>query len=77
MDIRNKVSEILTEIFDMDVVVEDQMSIGSLEDWDSLAQMEIITLMESEFGVKFTTSELHELKNMGEYIKNIEGKIEK
>ena len=77
MDIRDKISEILSDIFDDTVVVNDDMKVGYFEDWDSLVQMQIIMELESAFLIKFSTTEIQSLKNMGEYINNIERKIAK
>ena len=75
MEIREKISEILSDILGEDIVVSDDMKVGHFEDWDSLVQMQIIMGIERAYSIKFSTLEIQNLKNMGEYIKNIEGKL--
>ena len=45
------------------------------EEWDSLAQINIIVAIEKEFGVEFTLRDVEGLKNVGDTIDLIERKL--
>ena len=47
----------------------------SLEGWDSLMHINIVTSIEQEFKIRFGLGELQELKNVGEMIALMEKKI--
>ena len=50
---------------------------SNVEGWDSLAHINIVSAVEQEFGIKFALGELQELKNVGEMIDLMEGKLAK
>ena len=47
------------------------MTAADIEDWDSLAQINLIIAIEKEFGVKFNLEEISKLKNIGEILEII------
>ena len=53
----------------------DETNAADIEDWDSLAQVELIMTMEKEFNMKFNIKEVRELKNVGEMADLIMGKL--
>lgn len=77
MEIKRRLQEIFIDIFDdEDIVITEEMSAKDLEDWDSLAQINLIIAIEKEFGVKFNLEEVSKLKNVGEMINLIKEKLE-
>ena len=60
---------------DEDLEITPEMTARDYEDWDSLAQIQLIVEAERRFGVKFTTQEMNGLKNVGDFAKLIEGKL--
>ena len=67
MDILNKLQEIFREIFDDEsLIITRDFSPSDIEDWDSMAQINIIVACEGSFGVKFHLNEVTELKNVGD-----------
>ncbi len=71
-----KITEIFREEFDDDtLVIVDETNAADIEDWDSLAQVELIMTMEKEFNMKFNIKEVRELKNVGEMADLIMGKL--
>ena len=76
MDILNKLQEIFRDVFDDEtVVLTDETTQDDIEDWDSLAQINIIVAIKKEFKVDFTMEEIGNLKNVGAIIKKIEEKL--
>jgi len=78
MDINNEVQDIFRDVFDdEDMVINDYMSAKDVEDWDSLAQMNLIVAMEKHFKIKFKVDEIANVKNVGEMIKLVEMRVNK
>src|SRR5689334_6694648 len=50
-------------------------SAATVADWDSLAHINLVSAIEQEFHIRFTLSELAELKNVGDMIDLMEQKL--
>lgn len=75
-EITEKLQEILRDVFDDEtIVLFDGMTSDDVEDWDSLSHINLITDIEAQFGIIFTTEEIVDTKNVGEFIRVIEGKL--
>lgn len=71
-----KIQPIFKDIFDDEnLVVTEKTVAADVEDWDSFAQMQIVMGIEDMFGIKFSTDEVTEFKNVGDVIKAIERHI--
>lgn len=76
MEIKERLQEIFRDIFDdEELEIREDMSAKDIEDWDSLAQINLIIAIEKEFGVKFNLEEVSKLKNIGEMLTQIESKL--
>jgi len=76
MDVRQRLQQVFRDIFDDDsLTLGDQMVAGDVDGWDSLAHIHLILAVEKEFGVKFSTLEVMRLKNVGEFVALISGKL--
>ena len=54
MNQKERLQEIFRDIFDdEELVITEDMSANDIEDWDSLAQINLIIAIEKEFKVKF------------------------
>lgn len=76
MNVFEEVKEIFKDVFDdeeMEITLE--MTARDYEDWDSLAQIQLIVAAERKFNIKFTTEEIKNLKNVGDFIERIEKKV--
>ncbi|MCF2674686.1 acyl carrier protein [Fusobacterium varium] len=72
MKMKEKLQEIFRDIFDdEELVITEEMTAADIEDWDSLAQINLIIAIEKEFGVKFNLEEISKLKNIGEILEII------
>ncbi len=73
--IKERLQEIFRDVFDdEDLVITEEMTADDIEDWDSLAQINLIIAIEKEFNVKFKLDEVSKLKNIGEMIEKISTK---
>ena len=71
-----KVQEIFRDILDLeDLILDGKTSANDLEEWDSLAHINIIIAIELEFKTKFALGEIQELKNVEDMIELIKSKI--
>lgn len=77
MEIKERLQEIFRDVFDEeDLEIREDMSAKDIDDWDSLAQINLIVAIEKEFEVKFNLDEVSQLKNIGEMLGLISKKIE-
>ena len=68
--------KIFQEVFDDEnLKIKREFSSKDIEDWDSLAQINLIVAMEKEFNLKFNIAEISSLENIGDMIDLIERKI--
>ncbi|MEZ8142376.1 hypothetical protein A1OO_18945 [Enterovibrio norvegicus FF-33] len=66
MDILNAISQIIFDVLDEDdLVVTRDTTADDAEDWDSLAQIQIIDAIEKELAIKFSLSEIEQLNQAG------------
>lgn len=76
MEIKERLQEIFRDVFDdEELEIREEMSAKDIEDWDSLAQINLIIAIEKEFGVKFNLEEVSKLKNIGEMLVQIRTKL--
>jgi acyl carrier protein len=62
-----RINEVFQEVFDDDELTVDRVTTADdVEGWDSLMHVTLLVNMEKAFGVKFTSSEVASLKNVGE-----------
>ena len=76
MDVRGKLTNSFRRVFENDnLVLTDEMTAKDVEGWDSLAHINLIMDVEEEFGLRFTVDDIADLKNVGEMIQMLEGKV--
>ena len=81
-DVRAGVQKIFRDVFDDPTIeLRDDMTAGDIEDWDSLAHINLIVAFEHGLGIKFATAEISRTKEVGEtvgsLIRLIEAKVAK
>ena len=73
--IENALTKVFRAVFDDDtIVLRPDLSAKDVPDWDSLTHIRLLFSIEREFRVKFTVTEVGELKNVGELIALIQSK---
>lgn len=55
--------------------IHDQSSMDTIERWDSLAQIELITALEEEFGVTFEVEEFQTMTSFSDIIDILSEKV--
>jgi acyl carrier protein len=67
--IYSKLAEIFEEVFDDDsIAVTPALSAKDVDGWDSLAHIRLLLTIEKAFKVKFSTSEIGQLQNVGDLV---------
>lgn len=70
--IHEALNEVFQDIFDDETLtVTATTTADDIEDWDSLAHINLILAVEKMFHLKFTMGEITEMKNVGQMIKII------
>ena len=75
-DVLSKVNDIFKDAFDNeDLVIGFQTTANDVEGWDSLMQMNLIEMIEDEFGMRFDMDEVVGMENVGSMIDIIISRI--
>ncbi len=75
-DLDMRFESVFREIFDNeDLILRDDMSAKDIDGWDSLAQINLIVAIESEFGIRFKSNELTALANVGALKKAVSARV--
>lgn len=75
-EIYEKLAEVFDTVFDeREVNLCDTTSSDDVEGWDSLAQIQLISLIQTTFGIKFTAKEMLSWENVGQMVDTIQKKI--
>ena len=71
-----EVNEIFREVLDDEsIVLNNESNSDNIDDWDSLAHIQLIVAIEKKYKIKFTAKEMVSWKNVGEMTLNIIEKI--
>lgn len=71
-EIMEKLQPVFRDIFDDDeITVTDSTTADDIEDWDSLAHMQLISAVEEAFEIEFNIGEINSFANVGEMVDGI------
>jgi acyl carrier protein len=72
-----RLSSIFEEVFDDDsIVLTHDLSAKDVDGWDSLTHIRLIFTIEKAFHIKFTTSEIGKLENVGDLVTLIKARAQ-
>jgi acyl carrier protein len=75
LQIYARLKEIFEDVFDEEsITVTPELSAKDVEGWDSLAHIRLLLTVEKAFKIKFSTSEVAKLENVGELVALIEAR---
>ncbi|WP_433975785.1 acyl carrier protein [Tunturiibacter lichenicola] len=75
-DLLPEVQEIFRDVFDEpSLVITQESNASTVDDWDSLAHVNLVTAIEKKYKIKFGLGELQQLKNVGDMIDLMKKKI--
>ena len=68
--------DIFRDVFADDaIVLQGTTTSSDIEDWDSLAHIQLISEIENHFGIQFTLQEAVAASNVSEFVQIIESKL--
>jgi acyl carrier protein len=77
-EILSKLQPIFHDVFDDGTItVGRESSAGTIEGWDSLAHINLVTSIEQEFGVRFALGEMQSLNNVGDMVDLMQVKLDR
>ena len=75
-ELKAKLQEIFSDVFeDSSIEIDENTSPDDIEAWDSLTNISILAAIQDEFSVSFEIDEIVSMKNVGEMIEAIMGKM--
>ena len=76
MEIKDELQELFRDILDIDdLILVDTTSANDIDEWDSLAHINLVVAIEREFKVRFALGELLDLKTIGDMVQLISKKL--
>ena len=76
MDILEKLEIIFRDVFDDEnIILTNETTANDIEDWDSLAQINLLVAIKKEFKINFDLEEVSKYKNVEDMVKAIEKKV--
>jgi len=71
-----KLNEIFRMVFDDAALkIRPDMTSNDVDGWDSLSHVNLITAVETKFGIRFTQKELLKQRNVGDLLNGIDSKL--
>jgi acyl carrier protein len=75
-EIYDRLTKVFREVFDDDeIVARPDLTASDVEEWDSLKHVRLILSVENAFKVRFSASEVSNLKNVADLAKVIQSKV--
>lgn len=75
-EVFEKLTEIFRQVMDNDeIVLEENTTAEDIEEWDSLAHVQLIEKIENVFGLRFSAKEMMSWDDVGEFVDTILEKI--
>jgi acyl carrier protein len=71
----DRLNEVFRDVFnDEDLVITRETSAKDIEEWDSVMHVSLVVNVEKVFGVRFSSTEVAKLQNVGDLADLIESK---
>ena len=75
-EILAKLQEIFRDVFDNEEIVIDNDTVAEdIDEWDSLAHVQLVKELESVFSIKISSKEILSWDNIGEMVDSIHSKL--
>ena len=72
----SEVQEVFRDVFDRpDLVITRESNAATVDDWDSLTHVNLVTALSMKYKIRFALGELEELKNVGDMLDLVRAKI--
>lgn len=75
-ELPSRLQAIFRDVFDSETLhITRETSAETIEGWDSLAHINLVSAIEQEFRIRFALGELQSMKNVGELLDLMEKKL--
>ena len=75
-EILERLEYIFSDVFDReDIFLNEESSSESIEEWDSLAHIQIVSAIQKEFGIKINAREMMNWDRVGDMVETIKNKV--
>ena len=75
-DILKRVEDIFREELEIeDLELNDETTAEDVDGWDSLSHVQLVAVMEDDFGIEFSSREILSWDNVGDLIDSIQKKV--
>ncbi len=75
-EILERLEYIFSDVFDReDISLNEESSSESIEEWDSLAHIQIVSAIQKEFGIKINAREMMNWDRVGDMVETIRNKV--
>ena len=75
-EILDQVNSVIKIVLDNDAIrVKENSTADEIDEWDSLSHIQLVVAIEKHFKIRFTSSEIHNFKNVGEMCLGIQNKL--
>jgi acyl carrier protein len=64
-------TEIFEAVFDEEITLTPELAAKDVDGWDSLTHIRLLLTIEKRFNIKFSSSEIGKLENVGDLVKLI------
>lgn len=69
MSVMEELQVVFRETFDDDsIVIGRETTAEDIDDWDSLSHVHLVMAAEAKFNIRFNTTEISMLENVGEFV---------
>ena len=76
--ILSELTEVFQDVFDTDsVALRPELAPSEIPGWDSARYITLVVATESRFGIRFEPTDLESMRTVADFVKRIQGKIEK
>ena len=76
VEVYSKLTDVFHDLFDDDtIVLKPELTAKEVDGWDSLTHIRLLLTVERAFKIKFTTSEIGGLKNVGDLVALIKERV--
>jgi len=76
MTTQEQLNAIFCTVFDdNDIIITPETTANDIDGWDSLSHVNLITAVETAFGIRFSPKELLKQRNVGNMLTDIERKL--
>jgi len=74
-EILGQLTGVFEDVFDEEITLQESTTAKDVDGWDSLTHVRLMVSVEKCFRVRFSTSEISGLSNLGELVSMIQSKL--